>query len=86
LKKSAKFLTKKKAINKEAEEILHVFGWMEESSGEIWRCFLQKVFKNRNLKNKIANRLKLARKKKKKHMFSHFEKKAPITYKEERRL
>jgi len=64
--KSAKLLTKKKAIKKEAEEILHVFGWMEESNREIWRSFLQKVLKNLNLKNKIANRLNLARKTKKK--------------------
>jgi hypothetical protein len=38
---------------------------MKESNGEIWRCFLQKVLKNLNLKNKIANRLNLARKTKK---------------------
>jgi hypothetical protein len=38
---------------------------MKGSNREIWRCFLQKVFKNRNLKNKIANRLNLARKTKK---------------------
>jgi len=38
---------------------------MKESNGEIWRCFLQKVLKNPNLINKIANRLNLARKTKK---------------------
>jgi hypothetical protein len=57
---------------------------MIESNREIWRYF-QKVEKNRNLKFeiKIAVRLNVARKTKKTHMFSHFEKKRQITYKEE---
>jgi hypothetical protein len=52
---------------------------MIESNREIWRYF-QKVEKYRNLKFeiKIASKLNLARKTKKTHMFSHFEKKVKL--------
>jgi hypothetical protein len=56
---------------------------MIESNREIWRYF-QKVEKKPKFEIKIPSRLNLARKTRKTHMmFSHFEKKRQISYKEE---